>query len=371
MWLSEIEVERLRNLEAVRLELPAGLTLVAGRNGQGKTSLMEAIYLLGTGRSFRTRSKDDLVAWKGGPLRVAGKVRNRLGRSLLEVTVHEGERRLVADGGEQELDRFIGRLAVVDLTAERMAVIRGGPEERRRFLDRGVVGLRASHLRSLGEYRRVLQQRNALLRGAGGEPASARPAQLDAWDRRLVETAAEIHLRRREYAAALDEMLGRPAEILFGDGKRPRLVYRPSPPSRENVEKEEFKEDFLRRLGRTREGDLLHGHTGLGPHRDELLVELEGVDLRRFGSAGQVRAAMVALKLGKLALLQREIGESPLFLMDDFDSHLDEVRAADLAGFLHREGFQTLVATSKEGLADRFGVAFEKVLMENGRARVV
>jgi DNA replication and repair protein RecF len=370
VWLSEIEVDRLRNLVAVRLELPAGLTLIAGRNGQGKTSLMEAIYLLGTGRSFRTRSKNELVAWNGGPLRVAGRVHNRLGRSRLEVTVQDGERRLVADGGEQELDRFIGRLAVVDLTAERMNVIRGGPEERRRFLDRGVVGLRPSHLRSLGEYRRVLQQRNALLRGAGGEPGTARSAQLDAWDRRLVETGAELHLRRSEYAVALDGELDRPSDVLFGGDSRPRLVYRPSPPSQQGVDKKAFMEDFLSRLGRTREGDLLHGHTGLGPHRDELLVELEGVDLRRYGSAGQVRAAMVALKLGKLALLQREIGEAPLFLMDDFDSHLDELRAAALAGFLQQGGFQTLVATSKEGLADRFGVAFEKILVENGRARV-
>ena len=371
MWLTEIEVDRLRNLAAVRLELPAGLTLIAGRNGQGKTSLMEAVYLLGTGRSFRTRSREELVAWGGGPLRVAGRVESRVGKSRLQVTVADGERRLVADGGEKEPDQFIGRLAVVDLTAERMNVIRGGPDERRRFLDRGVVGLGTAFLRSLGEYRKVLQQRNALLRGVAGERGTARSVQLDAWDERLVETGAEIHRRRREYVAALDERLGGSDAVLFGSGKGPRLVYRPSPPSPDSVDMEGFKSDFISRLARTREGDLIHGHTGLGPHRDELLVELEGVDLRRYGSAGQVRAAMVALKLGKLALLHQEIGEAPLFLMDDFDSHLDEVRAATLAEFLQHEGFQTLVATSKEGLADRFGVAFEKVLMENGAARVV
>jgi len=371
VWLNDIEVDRLRNLEAVRLDLSGGLTLVTGRNGHGKTSLLEAVYLLGTGRSFRTRNKEEMVAWNGGPLRVGGRVKSRIGTTRLEVTVGDGARRLVADGGEQDLERFIGRLAVVDLTAERMNVIRGGPEERRRFLDRGVVGLRPSHLRALGEYRRVLQQRNALLRGGAGQARAGGSAQLDAWDERLVATGAEIHRRRHEYTAALDERLGRAAPVLFAPGKGPRLVYRPSPPCSKDVDLEGFKREFAARLVRTREGDLTHGHTGLGPHRDELLVELEGVDLRRYGSAGQVRAAMVALKLGKLALLHQEMGEAPLFLMDDFDSHLDEVRAAALADFLHQEGFQTLVATSKEGLADRFGVAFEKVLMENGRARAV
>jgi len=371
VWLSEIQVDRLRNLEAVRLDLRGSLTLIAGRNGQGKTSLLEAVYLLGTGRSFRTRITEELVAWDGGPLRVAGRVESRVGTTRLEVTIGDGVRRLAADGGARELEAYIGRLAVVDLTAERMNVVRGGPEERRRFLDRGVVGLRPSYLRSLGEYRKVLQQRNALLRASADRASPGAAAQLDAWDERLVAAGAELHLRRREYVTALDGRLDGPARALFGSGKGPRLVYRPSPPCQENVDIQGFIDDFASRLRRTRDGDQIHGHTGLGPHRDELLVELDGVDLRRYGSAGQVRAAMVALKLGKLALLQKEMGEAPLFLMDDFDSHLDEIRAAALAEFLHQEGFQTLVATSKEGLADRFGVAFEKVLMENGAARAV
>jgi DNA replication and repair protein RecF len=371
VWLREVEADRLRNLRAIRLELSGGLTLVAGRNGQGKTSLLEAVYLLGTGRSFRTRRQEELVSWENGPMRVAGRVENRVGQTRLTVTIDDQGRRLAADGGEKELVEFIGRLDVVDLTAERMKVLRGGPEERRKFLDRGVVGLSPSYLRSLGEYRRVLQQRNALLRGGGAAHSGGRATQLEAWDERLVEAGAELHQRRGEYAEALQGELEEAARVLFPAGEPPRLVYRPSPGGGEAVGDGDdaggFQVKYARTLAQCREQDLDAGHTTRGPHRDELLVELDGVDLRRYGSAGQVRATMVALKLAKMGLLQQDRGEAPLFLIDDFDSHLDEVRAAALAGYLYEGGFQALVATSKESLADGFGVAFSKVVMHEGK----
>ena len=366
MWLTEIEADRIRNLREVSLGLSAGLTLVAGRNGQGKSTLLEAVYLLATGRSFRTRRMDELISWSGGPLRVAGGVTSRLGRARLKVVMDDSARRLISDGAEIDLESFIGRLDVVDLTAERMKVLRGGPEERRRFLDRGVVGIQPSYLRALGEYRRVLQQRNALLRGAGRGGA---PAQLAAWDERLTVAAREIHQRRREYAVLLGVEFGETARTLFPDGGSVTMLYRPSPSEVGEAEMSDFPDIYMGCLERGRRRDLEVGYTCRGPHRDDVVVELEGVDLRRFGSAGQVRGAMIALKLGKLSLLGKRRGEVPIFLMDDFDSDLDEVRARAVADYLCTGGCQALVATSKEGMADRIGVPFTKVLLSEGTLR--
>jgi len=369
VWLREIEADRLRNLRLVRVELSAGLTVVAGRNGQGKTSLLESVYLLGTGRSFRTRQVAELIHWEGGPATVRGVARNRVGQTRVAVRIDEAGRALLADGGETELESFLGRLDVVDLTAERMKVLRGGPDERRRFIDRGLAGLRPSYLRSLGEYRRVLQQRNALLRT--GAPGSRRAAatELDVWDGRLVLAGTELHDRRRGYLEALAPELDAAVESLFPAAGKLGLGYRPSPAEKEGDDPARFGERFATALEQSREQDLGLGHTTRGPHRDDLKVVLDGVDLRKFGSAGQVRAAMVALKLGKLALLRDDRGEAPVFLMDDFDSDLDEIRAAKLAAFLREGGFQALVATSKEEMADGFGVEFDKVLMEDGAVR--
>jgi DNA replication and repair protein RecF len=367
MWLTRIEADRLRNLKAVALDLPAGLTLVTGKNGQGKSGLLEAIYLLATGRSFRTRQSDELICWDGGPLRVAGRVTGRLGQTKLTVVVDTGAKSMLADGEEQRLEEYIGRLDVVDLTGERMRVLRGAPEERRRFIDRGIVGLHPAYLLSLGEYRRVMQQRNALLRGAGG----GRLSELEAWDERLVSAATELHRRRREYAVLLASTLGEIGRRIFADDQELTIRYRPSPAETGETGPDGFAESFARQLGRTRKRDLEIGHTCRGPHRDELLVELDKIDLRRYGSAGQLRASMIALKLGKLSLLHRDRGEAPLFLMDDFDSDLDEGRASAVAGFLEGGGFQAVVATSKEELAGRLGVPFEGIRMDGGKARAV
>lgn len=371
MWLTDLEADRLRNLKAVSLGLPAGLTVVAGRNGQGKTSLLEAIYLLGTGRSFRSRRsgfQEELISWDGGPLRVAGKLSSRAGRSRLTVVLDGGERGLLVDGTPQELDGFIGRLGVVDLTAERMKVVSGGPEERRRFIDRGIVGLDPTYLWSLGEYRRVLSQRNALLR-RGREPSAA---EIAVWDERLAATAEEIHRRRREYLLQLSARLGEATRVLFPseDGKHELTIhYKPSPAETREADIGRFKEILAKNLARAYRRDRALGHTFLGPHRDGVAVELDGIDLRRYGSAGQVRASMVALKLGKLSLVREDRGEAPLFLMDDFDTDLDEIRASALAGYLQEAGFQAIVATSKETMAERLGVAFMKILVHEGTAR--
>lgn len=366
MWLLEIEADRIRNLKAVSLELPAGLTLVKGRNGQGKTTLLEAIYLMGTARSFRTRRSDDLIAWNGGPLRVAGRVDGIRGEQRLKVIMDKGQRVTTVDNTEMELVDFIGRLDVVDLNGERMKVLRGGPEERRRFLDRGLVGSDPSFLKRLGEYRKTLQHRNALLKSRTPADPKRWP-EMDAWDERLIPVAYEVHRKRREYAMQLAVELGEIGRLLL-DGQELRLRYDPSPSSVGEHDPSEFPDGFADALHRSRGRDAMVRHTTRGPHRDDLIIELDGVDLRRFGSAGQVRGAMVALKLAKLSRLKAERGEAPVFLMDDFDSDLDDRRAATLARFLHEGGFQTVVATSKQEMFEALEVPFFSVRVADGEA---
>lgn len=366
MWLVEIEADRLRNLRAVSLGLSSRLTALVGRNGQGKTTLLEAVYLLSTGRSFRTRRLEDLVHWDGGPARLSGTVEGRLGRQRLGLVLDGAQRRLLINDAPVELDQFLGRLDVVDLTIERMKVLRGEPDQRRRFIDRGLVGIEPGFLHVLGEYRRVLQQRNALLKRQG----SGIEAQLDAWDDRLAAAAFEVHKRRREYATRLAATLGAVGRTIFHDDADLVLRYRPSPSKAREMETVDFKVLFLGELNRARESDRTVGFTGCGPHRDDLSVDLDGVDLRRFGSAGQVRGALIALKFGKLKLLQEARGETPLLLMDDFDSDLDERRAAAVAGFLNDGGFQALVATSKEDMTDRLDVDFAKITIRGGQAEI-
>jgi len=367
LHLIRLRAKGLRNLEDLDLELPPGLTLLVGGNGQGKTSLLEAAYLLGTGRSFRTRKLDDLVSWNDGPLAVHGRVAGRHGESDLGVTFEAKERALLANGAKVGLESFLGRLEVVDLTLSRMEVLRGPPEERRRFLDRGIVGLDTSFLHVIGEYRRVLRHRNALLRREAALGAGT--TELDVWDHRLAASARGMHVERRKYAERLGAELTKIGRELLPDGKVPHLCYTPSPRELDETPDSQVEALLAERLERCRGRDRELGHTSEGPHRDDLRVELDGADLRRFGSAGQVRAAMIALKLGKLSLMGEELGEAPLFLLDDFDTDLDDDRMAALTGYLEGVGCQVLLATSKEGTSGRMGRAELLLHVKDGVAR--
>ncbi len=367
MHLKSISANRLRNLQKVELSLPQGLTLVAGSNGAGKTSLLEAVYLLGTGRSFRTRRLEDLIARDSGPLRVVGRVVDRRGETELTVAADKGERQLEVNGALRGIESFLGRLDVIDLTAERMGALRGSPEDRRRFIDRGIVGLDPSHLRTIGEYRRVLQHRNALLRRSAFSGTVG--AELDAWDDRWLAAARGLVLERRRYVERLAAEVATIGPDLLPDGQAPLLALQPSPKELGSASEEQLAEVLADRLARCRGRDQELGHTSEGPHRDDLRVELNSFDLRRFGSAGQVRAAMITLKLGKLSLLRKERGEPPVFLMDDFDTDLDETRMGALIDHLKRPGTQSLVATSKVSWLDRATGAKLKVRMIDGAAR--
>jgi DNA replication and repair protein RecF len=343
------------------LDLPPGVTLVTGRNGQGKTSVLEAAYLAATGRSFRTTRTEEVVDRGGGPLKVSAEVRGLVGASTIGVVIAEGQRRLLVDGIERPIGAFLGRLDVVALATDASRMLRDGPEGRRRFLDSGIVGLRPGYLSDLGEYRRVLAERNALLRRARAG------RELDAWDDRLAATGSRIQAQRRAYVLELACRLGAAERALLADGEEIRIRYRPSPePSIADAPLDDTIREALKR-GRSR--DLTLGFTAEGPHRDDVATTFSGADIRVFGSAGQLRSTMIALCAGKLGLLRERHQESPLFLMDDFDSDLDESKVRALVDFLREGAFQALLATAKDGYLDRLGFSFPAFRMEGGLAR--
>jgi DNA replication and repair protein RecF len=250
-----------------------------------------------------------------------------------------------------------------------MRILRDPPEGRRRFIDSGVAGLHPSFLRDLGAYRRVLAERNALLRRGAGGAQGVRRVEMEAWEDRLASAAARIHKQRREYVVGLASRMGPAERMLFPEGEQVRIRYRPSPAGTADGDPSTVAELFREALAQKRARDQALGFTADGPHRDDLEVTLEGADLRKFGSAGQLRAAMIALCTGKLGLLRDERGEAPLFLMDDFDSDLDEGRTRSLVEFLRDGGFQALMATSKDGFVDQLGIPFHRIRMEGGLAR--
>ncbi len=349
-WLA---TDGFRNLATQRVELNSDLVVVYGANAQGKSSFLEAAYLLATTRSFRTRDPRETIRHGGERSFVRGAVDE--GSGAIELAVARGrgrgDRALSVGEYEVELAEYLEHLPALVTTGESIRSVAGSPSERRRYVDRATAAAQPGHLPDLAELRRLLSQRNQLLR------QEASDAELDPWDELLARVGERIVRRRLEQIEAWQGGLGDWAS-LFPEGADLKLVYR-----RAGAGKDEAL-TAREALARARRTDRRLGVTSVGPHRDDLVLEVGGRDLWRFGSAGQIRSALEALTLAQ-ARRVRELraDRTPLLILDDVDSDLDPGRFQGLLAAARVEA-QVLAATSKPEMVR--GVASRRLRVEDG-----
>ena len=282
--------------------------IVVGRNGQGKTNLLEAIYFLATTKSFRTTRPGSLPRFGTSSLFVRGVVRREGLEKTLSAGLETGEskkRVLMVNGERVSLPAYLRELTVFAYSAARLEIVRGAPEERRRFLDRGVASIQPGYLEELTRYTRVLKQRNALLYEIGTGSANVR--SLDAWDESFSAAATAVQTARAAYASELAEVFRR---IVAEHGYHVSgidLAYKPSSGDLRALRREEVRA----RMSLT------------GPQRDVLDFTLEGRPAAEVLSGGELKTIVLFLKFAKLELFRRRFDEPPLFLLDDIDAELD------------------------------------------------
>ena len=338
MRVTRIELRDFRNYEAAAVELGAGLTVVAGANGAGKTNLLEAIYFGCTAHSARTSNERELVRRGADFARVVLHTADEEAAHRIEVGFEPGEpkRLRVDDSPVDNLSTAAPRPLVSVFLPERLELVKGAPSARRAHLDQLVAALWPARAATRGAYSRALAQRNALLGrirgGAGGSAA------LDAWDLELARHGVRLMDDRAEAVEGLAGPFARLAGELGLPGVA-ELRYRPRPAARD-------VEGLVAELRERRSADLERGFSAHGPHRDELQLLLGGLQLRAYGSQGQQRAALLALLFAERALLAERRAALPLMLLDDVMSELDAARRELLAGLL-RSGGQAVVTTTE------------------------
>ena len=337
--VTELTTLDFRNLADARTELGPALTVVLGPNGAGKTNLLEAIYFALVGRSCRTSNARELVSF-GRPLgraEVTARSGDEERRFLSAVSFTEGQRHLV-DGADATAGDGARRPAVGVFMPDRLGLIKGAPAGRRAHLDRLTAALWPSRGQTRTSFGRALAQRNALLGRvrSGAAPASA----LDAWDLELAMEAARLIEARSEACELLAGPFGAAAEELGLTGEA-ALAYRPRCEHRD-------PDGIAAELRDRRQRDLDRAHTTHGPHHDELELTLAGRSLRRYGSQGQQRAALLALLFAERELLAEVRADPPLMLLDDVMSELDPERRELLTERLTRHGQALLTATEAE-----------------------
>jgi len=363
MLLEKISAKAFRNL-AGEAEFASGLNVLTGENGQGKTNWLEAIAVLASVASFRTARLGEAIRFGENEAFVAGSVREspEILREL-RVVLTQSTRTALVNGKREPIQRYLGQLNVVVFNSDELEVVRGTPEARRRFLDEGIVGLHPPFVQVFADYNRVIRQKNALLQTAREEawPLEKVSESLTPWHEQLIRLAARIHKGRVRFVERVNEVLHKP---LFGREEL-SIAYRSSLEGKGDLSA--YEELIAERLALRLQAEVVAGHALIGPHRDDMELAFDGHDLRKFGSAGQQRSALLLLQLANIAVFHATRGEYPLFLIDDIDAELDYERIGKLLDFL-ADKTQTFVTTSKESFVERFGSGARIFRVSSGTA---
>lgn len=350
MQLKSISASNFRNLKG-EIVFNDGLNVFFGANGEGKTNWLEAIDLLATTRSFRTSKLTETVAFGERLAIVSGQVADspEVTRKL-QVAIDGNTKILTINDKKEAASRYLGHLFAVRFTADELEIVRGTPEARRRFLDAGITGLHPPFVQVAADYARVIRQKNSLLQTARDEGWTAEKTGelLEPWNEQLARLATHIHKARVRFVERLNEVLERK---LFG---REEVAIRYASSLEGKGDLSAYGELIKERLKLRVQAELVSGHALIGTHRDDLEITFDGHDLRKFGSAGQQRSALLILLLAEVTVFEATRGEYPLFLIDDIDAELDYRRIANLLDFLAGKT-QTFVTTSKESFVERFG----------------
>lgn len=317
MFLQAIDSRNFRNLRPGRIEFGPGLNVLCGENGVGKSNVLEVIYCVCTTRSFRGASPSEMARAGAEGFSILAEMEATGVAHRLEFRPGRGRREFFLDGKRTGLGEVISRFPVLVFSSRMLEVIRGGPRERRRFLDRAIASLRPTYLQELGQFHRVLAQRNRLVRqgAAGGER--------QAWDEHFAAAAAPVLVARRTIVRRIQEGLGIHASGFLPAELEVTLNYHPGVPLTDSEDPRAIQAAVQRELERGAGADRKAKHTRLGPHRDELTVLTAGHDAATYASAGQQRKILLALNLTILELHRESRGRPPLLLVDDLDAELD------------------------------------------------
>lgn len=350
MRLELVEAENFRNLNG-KIECSNGLNIIFGENGRGKTNWLEAIHLLATARSFRTTRLAESIAFEKDMAIVRGRVRQseEITRSL-QVILQGNTKTLTVNEKKETAARFVGEVHTILFNSDQLEIVRGAPSARRNFLDEGIVSIFPAFTQTLADHKRVLRQKNALLQSARDKEMHIDKLALllEPWNEQLISLASLIYKARLRYVERLNDALQR---SLF---EREVVSIRYVSSLEGKGDLSDFAGLLKERLAMRVQAEMYNGRALIGVHRDELEISFDGREIRKFGSAGQQRSALLVLLLANLSVYFEQHDEYPLFLLDDIDAELDYGRIGRLLNYLDGKT-QTFVTTSKESFVERFG----------------
>ncbi|WP_230398666.1 DNA replication/repair protein RecF [Novisyntrophococcus fermenticellae] len=316
MYVKSLELKNFRNYDSLSISFDQGTNILYGDNAQGKTNILEAIYLCGTTKSHRGSKDREIIHFNKDESHIRMFISRDDVVHKIDMHLKKNKAKGIAIDGIpiRKASELFGTVNIVFFSPEDLNIIKNGPSERRRFLDSELSQLSRYYLIQLTNYNKVLAQRNKLLKEI--RDSESLSSTLDIWDEQMITYGISIIGERIQFIHRLNEILADIHLKLTGGKEQIELIYEP------NVEAEAFK----KQLKKSREKDFQLRASSLGPHRDDLCIKVNGIDIRKFGSQGQQRTAALSMKLSEIYLVKKIIKDTPILLLDDVLSELDSSR---------------------------------------------
>jgi len=340
MWINNIKLSNFRNYNKKEINLHENINVFYGENAQGKTNIIESIFLCSIGKSFRTNKEKELIKFneEKALVEITFQKSDRDGNIKIEI----GDKKQIYLNGIKlkKLSELLGNINIVIFTPDDINILKGGPQNRRKFLDIMISQLRPNYMHVLTLYNKTIEQRNNYLKQIKLENKDEN--LLDIWDEKLIEYGMKIYVYRKEFIEKIQNKI--------------KNIHREITQEKEEIEIKYFsdantRQNFINELKSRRKLDIIKGFTTKGIHRDDFVVYINGREVEIYGSQGQHRTAILSLKLSELKVIYDEIGEYPILLLDDFMSELDDKRRKN---FLNKiKDIQVIITCT------------EKIILEN------
>ena len=354
MKLTNLQLQNFRNYESVQIEFTDGVHVFIGENAQGKTNLMESIYALAMTKSHRTTNDKELIGWNKEFATIKGTVEKTTTKTNLELQFSKKGKIAKVNYLEQKrLSSYLGNLNVILFAPENLTLVKGSPQNRRKFVDMELGQMSSLYLYDLVEYNRVLKQRNTYLKQLAIKKKQP-DEYLDVLSEMLSELASKIVFHRLDFMKQL-EALAIPIHDQLSLGREKFSVsYQATIPLEDGLTASQMKEIYMNQFkkNQTREAD--QATTLIGPHRDDLIFYLNEVPVQTYGSQGQQRSTVLSLKLAEIELMKLSTGEYPLLLLDDVLSELDDDRQTHLIKAIENKVQTFITTTSLDGIKQQF-----------------
>ena len=355
MFLQFLHLQQFRNYSDQAVEFLAPKTILLGENAQGKSNLLEAVELLATLKSHRTSRDRDLVQNNTNTAQIRANLKRELGTSSLQLTLRSGSRRTAIINGEtlRRQQDFLGHLNAVQFSCLDLELVRGGPGQRRTWTDTLLMQLEPVYIHILQQYTQALKQRNAFIKQQTADPDQTPPidpTQLALWDAQIATLGTRVIRRRARMLQRLIPIAQSWHQAISGNSEQLEIHYKPNVDV-DTDDATQIQQAFLEKLQSRAMAEYYQRTTLVGPHRDDISFLINDTPARQYGSQGQQRTLVLALKLSELQLIEDVVGEPPLLLLDDVLAELDLNRQNQLLDTI-QERFQTLITTTHLGAFD-------------------